>query len=136
MFIIDSMSRQPVYEQIIRQLERFVLTGMLKPGDQLPSVRSLSMTLSINPNTIQKAYAELDFRGIIYSVPGRGCFVSENAETLLTEYKRGQLRDIEALARELAEAGIPRQDVLDSVNAAYDQNQNAHAEEKGEGSRD
>ena len=119
MFIIDSMSRQPVYEQIIRQLERFVLTGLLKPGDQLPSVRSLSMSLSINPNTIQKAYAELDFRGIIYSVPGRGCYVSENAGALLQEYKRTQLQDIQALAGELAMAGIPLQDVLDSVRTAY-----------------
>lgn len=121
MFIIDPMSRQPVYEQIIRQMERFVLTGALKPGDQLPSVRSLSMNLSINPNTIQKAYSELDFRGIIYSVPGRGCFVSENAENLLREYQRSRLRDIEGIAREMAMAGIPRQDVLDCVNAAYDQ---------------
>ena len=121
MFIIDSMSRQPVYEQIIRQMERFVLTGVLKSGDQLPSVRSLSVSLSINPNTIQKAYTELDFRGIIYSVPGRGCFVSENAEKLLREYQRSRLKDIEALSREMATAGIPRQDVLDCVNAAYDQ---------------
>ena len=69
MFMIDPMSRQPVYEQIIRQMERFILSGMLAPGDQLPSVRSLSLELSINPNTIQKAYSELDVRGIIYSVP-------------------------------------------------------------------
>ena len=65
MFMIDPMSRQPVYEQIIRQMERFILSGMLAPGDQLPSVRSLSLELSINPNTIQKAYSELDVRGII-----------------------------------------------------------------------
>lgn len=130
MFIIDSMSRQPVYEQIIRQLERFVLTGSLRPGDQLPSVRSLSMSLSINPNTIQKAYTELDFRGIIYSVPGRGCFVSENAGALLMESKRSRLQDIEKLSLELAEAGIPRQDVLDSVSKAYD------LRERGENSHD
>ena len=126
MFIIDSMSRQPVYEQIIRQLERFVLTGMLKPGDQLPSVRSLSMSLSINPNTIQKAYTELDSRGIIYSVPGRGCFVSENAGALLQEYRRSQLQDVEALARELAMAGIPLEDVLDCVKNAYDRKEEGY----------
>ena len=55
MFHIDPLSRKPVYEQIIDQMERFVLTGLMKPGTQLPSVRSLSMELSINPNTIQKA---------------------------------------------------------------------------------
>ena len=55
MFQIDTLSRVPVYEQIIEQMERFVLAGLLKPGTQLPSVRSLSTELSINPNTIQKA---------------------------------------------------------------------------------
>ena len=65
MFHIDPLSRKPVYEQIIDQMERFVLTGLMKPGTQLPSVRSLSMELSINPNTIQKAYSELDARGVI-----------------------------------------------------------------------
>jgi len=69
---IDSMSRQPVYEQIVDQVEQMILSGLMRPGEQLPSVRSLSLELSINPNTIQKAYAELDGRGIIYTLPGRG----------------------------------------------------------------
>ena len=68
---IDSMSRQPVYEQIVDQVEQMILSGLMRPGEQLPSVRSLSLELSINPNTIQKAYAELDGRGIIYTLPGR-----------------------------------------------------------------
>jgi GntR family transcriptional regulator len=55
MFVVDVMSRVPVYEQIIKQVEEQVLTGILKEGDKLPSVRSLSVKLSINPNTIQKA---------------------------------------------------------------------------------
>ena len=62
MFVVDVMSRVPVYEQIIKQVEEQVLTGILKEGDKLPSVRSLSVKLSINPNTIQKAYTELDRR--------------------------------------------------------------------------
>ena len=56
MFVVDVMSRVPVYEQIIKQVEEQVLTGILKEGDKLPSVRSLSVKLSINPNTIHKAY--------------------------------------------------------------------------------
>ena len=99
MFNIDPMSRQPVYEQIIDQLERLVLSGALQQGDQIPSVRSLSMELSINPNTIQKAYSELDLRGILYSVPGKGCFVSANAAGLLAEYKRSKLDDLEKLEK-------------------------------------
>ena len=60
MFQIDIMSRIPVYEQIIRQTEKFILIGVLNAGDKLPSVRQLSAELSINPNTIQKAFTELD----------------------------------------------------------------------------
>ena len=56
MFSIDIMSRQPVYEQLIAQIEHFVLIGILKSNDKIPSVRSLAVDLSINPNTIQKAY--------------------------------------------------------------------------------
>ena len=71
MFTVDPMARQPVYEQIVEQTERFLLTGTLSPGDQLPSVRSLSLELVVNPNTILKAYNDLDKSGIIRSVPGR-----------------------------------------------------------------
>lgn len=119
MFSVDVLSRQPIYEQIIRQLERFVLTGVLKPGDQIPSVRSLSMQLSINPNTIQKAYAELDRRGIICSVPGRGCFIAENAVSRLNESKRQELTTFEELAGELALAGMDKDTLLKAVEKAY-----------------
>ena len=71
MFSIDIMSRQPIYEQIIEQLERYILSDLLKPGDQLPSVREMSVRLSINPNTIQRLIPELDHRGILCSVPER-----------------------------------------------------------------
>ena len=75
MFRIDNFSRTPIYEQLIEQFERFILTGALTPGAQIPSVRSLSVQLSINPNTVQKAYSELDSRALIYSLPGKGSFV-------------------------------------------------------------
>ena len=97
MFRIDPLSRQPVYEQLIDQMEQFVLLDILPADTQLPSVRSLSLELSINPNTIQKAYSELDNRGIIYSVPGIGCFVSPSAKTVLTELKRKKLTSLQAL---------------------------------------
>ena len=79
MFTIDVMSRVPVYEQLIKQVEDQVLKGIMKEGDKMPSVRSLSMELSTNPNTIQKAYMELDRRGILVSVPGKGSFISAEA---------------------------------------------------------
>lgn len=119
MFQIDSLSRQPVYEQLVEQLERFILTGVLHPGDQLPSVRSLSVQLSVNPNTIQKAYGELDTRGIIYSIPGIGCFIAENACDILAVAKRRQLADLKALAKELALAGVSLDELKGAVTTAY-----------------
>ena len=116
---IDSMSRQPVYEQIVDQVEQMILSGLMRPGEQLPSVRSLSLELSINPNTIQKAYAELDGRGIIYTLPGRGGFVSQNATELLAEARRSRLGTVRELARELALAGVPEDEVLACVRSAY-----------------
>ena len=116
---IDSMSRQPVYEQIVDQVEQMILSGLMRPGEQLPSVRSLSLELSITPNTIQKAYAELDGRGIIYTLPGRGGFVSQNAPELLAEARRSRLGTVRELARELALAGVPEDEVLACVRSAY-----------------
>lgn len=116
---IDSMSRQPVYEQIVDQVEQMILSGLMRPGEQLSSVRSLSLELSINPNTIQKAYAELDGRGIIYTLPGRGGFVSQNAPELLAEARRSRLGTVRELARELALAGVPEDEVLACVRSAY-----------------
>ena len=72
MFQINIFNRKPIYEQLIDQTERLILTGILTEEEQLPSVRSLSVELSVNPNTIQKAYAELDRRGLTYVIPGRG----------------------------------------------------------------
>lgn len=119
MFQIDPLSRKPVYEQLIDQLERLILSGVLHAGDQLPSVRSLSIELSVNPNTIQKAYGELDTRGIIYSIPGIGCFVSERAAALLAVFKRRKLSDFSALAEELALAGVELTELTDILNNIY-----------------
>ena len=83
MFQIDPLSRTPVYEQIIDQAEKLISAGVLAPGDQMPSVRSLSLRLSVNPNTIQRSYGMLDSMGLIVSVPGRGCFVSDAAPVVL-----------------------------------------------------
>ena len=88
MFVIDVMSRVPVYEQIINQVEEQIMTGILKEGDKMPSVRSLSVKLSTNPNTIQKAYSELDRRQMIVTVPGRGSFISSDALAALGGHVR------------------------------------------------
>lgn len=75
---LDFRDSRPLYEQIITQIQQQISSGILQEGDQLPSVREMASHLSINPNTIQRAYRELESGGWIVSVPGKGSFVCEN----------------------------------------------------------
>ncbi|CFX06210.1 Transcription regulator HTH, GntR [Syntrophomonas zehnderi OL-4] len=75
MFDLDLRSRAPIYEQLTEKIIELIVNGVLKPDEQLPAVRVLAAELTVNPNTIQKAYKELDHRGYIYSLPGKGSFV-------------------------------------------------------------
>lgn len=88
MFELDVRSRKPIYEQLVERLKELIITEILKTDEQLPSVRTLAQQLTINPNTIQKAYRELEIQGYIYSIKGKGSFVSpasfeQNAEKVV-----------------------------------------------------
>jgi GntR family transcriptional regulator len=120
MFCIDPMSRCPVYEQLVEQAETYILKHILSAGDQMPSVRSLSIELSINPNTVQKAYSELDSRGIIYSVPGKGCFISDDAVQLIEKKRRTNLNNVKEQIKELKLAGITKDELTELINQIYD----------------
>ncbi|MBT2689755.1 GntR family transcriptional regulator [Bacillus sp. ISL-47] len=76
MFELDVRSRKPIYEQLVERLKELIITEVLKADEQLPSVRTLAQQLTINPNTIQKAYRELESQSYIYSIKGKGSFVS------------------------------------------------------------
>ncbi len=119
MFVIDVMSRMPVYEQIIKQVEENVMIGAMGAGDRMPSVRQISINLSINPNTVQKAYTELDRRGIIITVPGKGSFISENASQILGESSRSKLEELSKLIKELAYAGVTKEEIVRIVEDVF-----------------
>ena len=76
MISLDYRDSRPLYQQVKDNLRRMMLTGLLPPDEKLPSVRSLATQLAINPNTIQRAYSELEVEGYIYSVPGKGSFAA------------------------------------------------------------
>lgn len=122
MYLIDNQSRRAVYEQIVEQTERFVLADVLRGEEPMPSVRSLSIELSVNPNTIQKAYSELDRRGIIYSVAGRGSFVAPDAREKLRRSRLSLLDEIENHAAECAVAGIAKEAIYAAVDKGYGRN--------------
>lgn len=119
MFVVGVMSRVPVYEQIIKQVEEQVLTGILKEGDKLPSVRSLSVKLSINPNTIQKAYTELDRRQLIITVPGKGSFISEKAIEVVGANSREKMTELNKIIRELALAGVTKEEIINNIEEVF-----------------
>lgn len=101
MILIDYSERRPIYEQVAEKIAELIIRGVLPPESQLPSVRSLAMDLSINPNTIQRAYQELERKGYTYSVPGKGSFVSQR-----TEYLEEQRENILEEQRGLAERAM------------------------------
>lgn len=119
-FYVDFKSRKPIYEQLIDNITNMVLRGVLAPNDPIPSVRQLASELGINPNTIHKAYAELERRCIIYSSTGRGSYVSDNVmdvrEKKLTESK-AQIKD---LLREAKELGAEKGEIINIVNDLWD----------------
>ena len=119
MFHIDVMSRKPVYEQLVDEVEHYILRGVLTAEQQMQSVRSLSVELAVNPNTVQKAYSELDRRGIVYAVPGKGCFISRSARERIGERMREGLDKFTDQVYELALAGIDKDTVIGCVNDAY-----------------
>lgn len=118
MIILDYKDRRPIYEQVIEKLEELMLLGVLKENDPLPSVRSLATDLSINPNTIQRAYAELERRGCIYVVKGKGSFVAENS-IMKENKKRELLVQVSEMIDEAIRLGIPDQELKNMVEIQY-----------------
>ena len=81
MFQIDLKNRKPIYEQVVGKFTRLILAGTLAEGSRVPSVRELAREIGVNPNTVQKAYRELESRGYIYTVMGQGSFISSLSDT-------------------------------------------------------
>lgn len=118
MIIINYKDRRPIYEQVVEKFKELIIKGALEPNGQLPSVRSLAMELSINPNTIQRAYAELERQGYIYSVKGKGSFIT--ADDLLSQQKRNEVyQELGRIVLEGKRIGITEEDLISSVKESY-----------------
>ena len=130
MILIDYKDRRPIYEQVVEKMADLMVRGILPQDSQLPSVRSLAMELAINPNTIQRAYAELERQGYIYSVKGRGSFVEEN-NRILEQKKREVYQKLEALIQDARAAGITMLEFQDRVIELYGTLSRADREEGG-----
>ena len=107
MIAINYRDPRPIYEQIQSELRRLMLTGALPPGSRLPSVRELAGQLAINPNTIQRAYRELESDGYILSVAGKGSFVAQ-VDKLAEQQKKQAVEAFQAAAQRLRALGLSR----------------------------
>ena len=118
MIILDYKDRRPIYEQVAEKLEELMLLGTLGENEPLPSVRSLAMELSINPNTIQRAYAELERQGYIYTVKGKGSFVAENS-VMKEKRKKDLLIQVSEVIDEAIRLGISGEEIKNMVEIQY-----------------
>ena len=116
MLTLNYRDSRPIYEQIKDGLRRMIVTGAMAQDEKLPSVRALATQLSINPNTIQRAYNELEAEGYIYSVAGKGSFVSGTAASDV--YKR---QDVKKLLNELRYLGVTEADAAALIKEVYEQ---------------
>ncbi|WP_044747740.1 GntR family transcriptional regulator [Bacillus alveayuensis] len=118
MFVLDVRSRKPIYEQLVEKLKELIIREVLQADEQLPSVRALAKELTINPNTIQKAYRELEHQGYIYSVPGKGNFVAPQAITMNKEKVEKMKNDLIKLISEALYLGMKKEDILSLIEIA------------------
>lgn len=118
MILIDYKDSRPIYEQIIEKLQDLMVLGVLEEDAQMPSVRNLALELSINPNTIQRAYAQLEQQGFIYSVKGKGSFVGSVVKIRDTK-KQELLARMHRIAQEAKILGITKEEFLDCAARQY-----------------
>ena len=111
MIILDYRDIRPIYEQVVEKFKLLILKGVLAQDEKMPSVRNLAMELSINPNTIQRAYATLESQGYIYTVKGKGNFVSDKA-TLMKDYQKEISSQLSEVCKQAASAGMGREEFM------------------------
>lgn len=119
LFTLDYTEKKALYEQVKDKMKDMILNGILKEDDQLPSVRELSMQLTLNPNTIQKAYKDLETEGYIYSVKGKGNFVARVSAVNRNEKCTELYRQMKELVRELIFIGETREQITSQMEAFF-----------------
>ena len=118
MIILDYKDRRPIYEQVLEKFRILILNGVLEPGAQMPSVRQLAMELSVNPNTIQRAYMELEQEGYIYPVKGKGNYISDTEE-LIRSTREGYYQEVRKLVEKGCQIGAEEEEVIRIVRNCY-----------------
>ena len=119
MFQLDYMDHSPLYEQIKEKIKALIISGVLKPNERVPSVREMAQSLTINPNTIHKAYKELELEGYIYSIRAKGSFVTPINAKMNQARKDDLMLEIDKLVSELAYMTIPKELLISRIDEIY-----------------
>ena len=119
MFLVNSKSKQPLYEQLVEQLRRQLFLGAAQAGQALPSVRQLATELGINPNTIQKAYRRMEAEGMIVSVPGKGSFISDDLADMLKKQRDEQIQKTRQEILTCREMGLDKETIKRLTDEVY-----------------
>lgn len=122
MFPIDPRDARPIYEQIIDSIKEKVIKGILKPGDQLPSVRQLAAMLTVNANTVMKAYSELEREEVIETIRGKGAFIAMMPSKTLNEKRLVELRrSLKSSCIAMHYMGMSKEDIVKEVSQIYEE---------------
>ncbi|WP_342743286.1 GntR family transcriptional regulator [Metabacillus halosaccharovorans] len=121
MFQLDVRSRKPIYEQLVDKIKELIIHRILRPDEQLPSVRALSSQLTVNPNTIQRAYRELENQGYLYSIKGKGNFVAAIEQMTNEQNLLDLKKDIQKLIAEAIYLGLTKEDLYVLFDEAHQQ---------------
>ena len=118
MILLDYRDKRPIYEQVVEKLEQLIVGSALEPDSKMPSVRSLGVDLGVNPNTIQRAYNQLEQEGYIYTVSGRGSFVAPESEWR-DDKKRKMLSEWQELTKRTRLAGLSKEELIRELERIY-----------------
>ena len=118
MFVINYQSREPIYEQLYKNVVRLVSLGAMEPEHQLPPVRQLATELGVNPNTVSKAYKNLEKDGIIYSVVGKGSFIMKNSNAANSK-KSEAINNLEKAVKSAVEVGVTQDEIMKITQDIY-----------------
>lgn len=116
MINLDYQSRMPIYEQIVQAIERYVALEILKPEEQIPSIRDMATQLGINPNTVKKAYSTLESKGVIVTLSTKGTFIAKRIDKILKNTIENKIQEIKNIISEIEKYGISRKEILERIS--------------------
>ncbi len=116
MISLDYQSRMPIYEQIVQEIERYVALDILKPEQQIPSIREMATTLGINPNTVKKAYSILEQKGVIVTLSTKGTYITPKTDNVIKNSVDEKIEEIKKIINEIEKYGVSKKEIIERIS--------------------